>query len=52
MPVWSPDGQRIAHWDTTSSAIFVYDADGETLLRTTTAPPNGGFDWTTCRPRA
>jgi len=51
MPVWSPDGARLAHWDTTNSAIYIYDADGETLLRTTTAPPNGGFEWTACGER-
>jgi Tol biopolymer transport system component len=48
MPAWSPDGQRIAHWDTLNSAILVYDIDGEIIFRTTEAPPNGGFQWATC----
>jgi len=51
MPVWSPDGARLAHWDTTSSAIYIYDANGQTVMRTSAAPPNGGFEWTVCGQR-
>ena len=51
MPVWSPDGARLAHWDTSSSAIYVFDASGATVLHTSTAPPNGGFEWTACGQR-
>lgn len=51
MPVWSPDSALLAHWDTTSSAIFIYNVDGETVLRTSAAPPNGGFEWTVCGER-
>lgn len=52
MPVWSPDGTLLAHWDTGNSAINVYNSEGETVMQTLAAPPNGGFEWTACGQRA
>ena len=45
-PVWSPDNARLALADDAGNGVYVYDLDGQTLVRLTDAPSSGAWvDW-------